>query len=47
MSGTDMYEGPVPMHAESARPESVLVVDDENGVRDLMSRWLEARWLSR
>jgi response regulator RpfG family c-di-GMP phosphodiesterase len=26
----------------SARARSVLIVDDENGVRDLMSRWLEA-----
>lgn len=30
------------MHSESARPESVLVVDDETGIRDLMSRWLKA-----
>ena len=30
------------MHPESARPESVLVVDDESGIRDLMSRWLKS-----
>jgi putative two-component system response regulator len=42
MSGTHMYEGPGPLHAESARQESVLVVDDETGIRDLMSRWLKA-----
>ena len=30
------------MHPEGARPESVLVVDDESGIRDLMSRWLKS-----
>src|SRR5687767_13207460 len=30
------------MHSEAARQESVLVVDDETGIRDLMSRWLKA-----
>lgn len=34
---------PTPGAARSApAPRSVLIVDDENGVRDLMSRWLEA-----
>lgn len=31
-----------PAPDQSARAHSVLIVDDENGVRDLMTRWLES-----
>jgi response regulator RpfG family c-di-GMP phosphodiesterase len=33
---------PAPTRRAGARPQSVLIVDDENGARDLMARWLES-----
>jgi response regulator RpfG family c-di-GMP phosphodiesterase len=43
-SGAPRHLAPSPASATdpSARARSVLIVDDENGVRDLMCRWLEA-----
>jgi putative nucleotidyltransferase with HDIG domain len=37
-----MNHAPLLPPAPDARARSVLIVDDENGVRDLMQRWLEA-----
>ena len=33
---------PLPPFRRAAARHSVLIVDDENGVRDLMTRWLES-----
>jgi response regulator RpfG family c-di-GMP phosphodiesterase len=44
MSVDNPKQSPVP--DTPSRAHSVLVVDDENGVRDLLARWLEARGYS-
>lgn len=41
-SSTTLAPVPSSLPEGAARARSVLIVDDENGVRDLMTRWLEA-----